>query len=331
MQVKEERFANHSILVGGCGFSGRGHGDVLSALGVGKISACDPMEAAREAMASLHQNFMLYDDYDTALRAGGFDAVFVTSPMAMHLEMIEKALNAGANVFVEKPLANTSEGVARIKELAEEKGLAIMVGFCFRYHEVLLKAKKIVESGRIGRLVNICAHMGEPFAEIQPNYLNMYYSKYSGAFELVHDLDLALWFSDQKVTSVHAVYGSFSDMGMQSPDSIELLLKFEDRMAANVHLNFYQHPRTRRIELQGVDGTVSVEFASWDEATLSVWATDTREWESATFPTKRNDMFRDEDSEFLNAIMTNGQIACTVDEALKSLSVIEQVYRPDSI
>jgi predicted dehydrogenase len=298
---------------------------------VGKISACDPMEAAREAMASLHQNFMLYDDYDTALRAGGFDAVFVTSPTAMHLEMIEKALNAGANVFVEKPLANTSEGVARIKELAEEKGLAIMVGFCFRYHEVLLKAKKIVESGRIGRLVNICAHMGEPFAEIQPNYLNMYYSKYSGAFELVHDLDLALWFSDQKVTSVHAVYGSFSDMGMQSPDSIELLLKFEDRMAANVHLNFYQHPRTRRIELQGVDGTVSVEFASWDEATLSVWATDTREWESATFPTKRNDMFRDEDSEFLNAIMTNGQIACTVDEALKSLSVIEQVYRPDSI
>jgi len=331
VQVTQERFSNLSILIAGCGSIGRRHGDVLSALGVGKISACDPMEAARGAMASLHPDFRLFDDYDAALRADGFDAVFVTSPTAMHLEMIEKALNTGANVFVEKPLANTSEGVARIKELAEKKGLAIMVGFCFRYHEVLLKAKKIVESGRIGRVVNICAHMGEPFAEIQPNYLNMYYSKYSGAFELVHDLDLALWFSGQKVTDVHAVYGSFSDMGMQSPDSIELLLRFEDRMAANVHLNFYQHPRTRRIELQGVDGTVSVEFASWDEATLSVWATDTREWERTTFPTKRNDMFRDEDSEFLNAIMANGQIACTVDEALKSLSVIEQIYRPDSI
>jgi len=102
-------------------------------------------------------------------------------------------------------------------------------------------------------------------------------------------------------------------------------------MATNVHLNFYQHPRTRKIDLLGVNGMVSVEFASWDEATLSVWATDTKQWENNTFPTKRNDMFRDEDTEFLNAIIGNGQIVCTIDEALKSLSVIEQVYKPENI
>lgn len=331
MQMTGKHFSKLSVLIAGCGSIGKRHGDVLSSLGLGKISACDPIEGARKAMVELHPDFVLYDDYDKALKEGGFDAVFITSPTGMHLGMIEKAIYAGCNVFVEKPLANTSEGVDHIKALAEEKNLKIMVGFCFRYHEVLLKAKKIIESGRIGRLVNICAHMGEPFAEIQPNYMNMYYSKYSGAFELVHDLDLAIWFSDQNVTEVYSVYGSFSDMGMQSPDSIELLLKFEDRMATNVHLNFYQHPRTRKIDLQGVNGMVSVEFASWDEATLSVWATDTRQWERNTFQTKRNDMFRDEDIEFLNAIIGDGKIVCTMDEALKSLSVIEQVYKPDNI
>jgi predicted dehydrogenase len=201
-----------------------------------------------------------------------------------------------------------------------------MVGFCFRYHEVLLRAKKLVDDGVVGRLVNIRALMGEPFAEIQPNYMNMYYSKYSGAFELVHDLDLAIWFAGQEIEEVHAVYGSFSDMGMQSPDSIEMLLKFHDRLAANVHLDFYQHPRRRQIELMGVKGTVTVEFASWDRATLSWYNTDTREWNVTAYETARNDMFRDEDEEFLRAVMGECEVTCTVDEALKSLAVVESIY-----
>lgn len=323
------RFPHLSVLIAGCGSIGKRHAQVLSTLGLGRLAACDPNQAARDAMAALLPDVALYDDYERALREGDFDAVFITSPTGLHLGMIEQALLADCHVFVEKPLANTSEGVAPIKALAEARQRQVMVGFCFRFHEVLLRAKQIVESGRIGRLVNICAHMGEPFAEIQPDYLNMYYSKYSGAFELVHDLDLAIWFAAQQVSEVFSVYGSFSDMGMQSPDAIELLLRFEDRLAANVHLNFYQLPRTRRIELQGVKGTVCVEFASWDEATLSIWATDTRQWERTTYPTKRNDMFFDEDVQFLDALIGNTRITCTIDEALKSLSVIEQVYRPD--
>ena len=39
-------------------------------------------------------------------------------------------------------------------------------------------------------------------------------------------------------------------------------------------------------------------------------------------------MFRDEDAEFLNAVLGNGEISCTIEEALRSLNVIEQVYKP---
>ena len=83
------------------------------------------------------------------------------------------------------------------------------------------------------------------------------------------------------------------------------------------------------MELIGVKGTIIVEFASWDEATLSYYNTDNRRWESQTFPTRRNDMFRDEDAEFLDAVLGKKEIVCTVEEALKSLKVIEQVYQPD--
>lgn len=321
------QITDFNLLIAGCGSIGKRHAQVLWELGVHNLTACDPSPQQRESMQALLPGVAVTDDYAAALQTGKFDAVFILTPTAMHLSMATQALNAGCHVFIEKPLANTQKGVEELKALAKEKGLLVMVGFCFRYHEVLLRAKKLLEEGTIGRLINIRAFVGEPFAEVQPNYLNMYYSKYSGAFELVHDLDLAIWFAGQEVVDVKAVYGAFSDMGMESPDSIEMLLRFEDRLAANVHLDFYQHPRRRQMELMGVKGTMIVEFASWDKATLSWYNTDTRAWTVQEYKTARNDMFRDEDEEFLLAVLGQRALTCTVDEALKSLRAVEAVYQ----
>ena len=314
------------LLIVGCGSIGKRHTQVLLELGMKNVTVCDPSEKQREEMSVLFPSVRIESNYEEALKKGSFDAVFILTPTAMHVDMATQALESGCHVFIEKPISNSQKGVDLLKELAQEKGLLIMVGFCFRYHEVLKKAKKLLKDGTVGRLVNVRAFMGEPFAEIQPNYMNMYYSKYSGAFELVHDLDLAIWFAEQDIDEVYSVYGSFSDMGMESPDSIEFLLKFRDRLAANVHLDFYQHPRRRQIELMGVKGTITVEFASWDKAVLSWYNTDTRRWQIEEFITARNDMFRDEDEDFLLAVIGKRELTCTVDEALKSLRVIEQVY-----
>ena len=316
-----------NILIAGCGSIGKRHAQVLWESGLRNLTACDPSPQQRQSMQDLLPGIAVTEDYAAALQTGAFDAVFILTPTAMHLSMATQALNAGCHVFIEKPLANTQKGVEELKALAAEKGLLVMVGFCFRYHEVLRRAKVLLEQGTIGRLVNIRAFMGEPFAQIQPNYKNMYYSKYSGAFELVHDLDLAIWYAGQEITEVKAVYGSFSDMGMESPDSIEMLVRFRDRLAANVHLDFYQHPRRRQIELMGVKGTITVEFASWDKATLSWYNTDTQAWNVREYQTARNDMFRDEDEEFLLAIIGKRELTCTIDEALKSLQAVEQVYQ----
>lgn len=316
-----------SILIVGCGSIGKRHAQVLWELGMRKITACDPSEAQRQSMQALLPGVEVTDNYAAALKTGKYDAVFILTPTAMHISMATQALHAGCHVFIEKPLSNSLAGVEELKKLAAEKNLLVMVGFCFRYHEVLRMAKDLLDQGTIGRLVNIRAFVGEPFAEIQPNYKNMYYSKYSGAFELVHDLDLAIWYAGQEVTQVQAVYGAFSDMGMESPDSIEMLLRFEDRLAANIHLDFYQHPRRRQIELMGVKGTIMVEFASWDKATLSWYNTDTRAWTVEEYKTARNDMFRDEDEEFLLAILGQRPLTCTIEEACKSLGAVAQVYQ----
>lgn len=316
------------VLVVGCGSIGKRHAQVLRGLGVTHLSACDPSEESRAEMRALLPDVPLYADYGEALTREKPDAAFILTPTRLHVPMAMQALEADCHVLIEKPLANTPEGVDTLRALAQARGRQVMVAFCFRYHEALCKAKGMVEEGRIGRLVSIRALMGEPFYDIHPDYLNLYYSKYSGAFELVHDLDLAIWFAGQEIESVQSVYGSFSDMGMDSPDTVEMLLRFRDRCVANVHLDFFQTPRRRQIDLIGTRGVITVEFASWDQAEIAVFSRDTMRWETETLPTHRDDMFAAEDREFLQSILTGEPVRCTVEEALKSLSAIASIYQP---
>jgi predicted dehydrogenase len=299
-------------------------------MGVADITACDPSAEQRNGFQALYPSVVLHDNYETALKSRRFDAVYVLTPPHLHIDMIRRGLDQNCHVFVEKPLAYISNGIEALMELAESRNKKVMVGFCFRYHETLVEAKKLLESGTIGRLVSIRALMGEHFPEVQPNYKNMYYSEYFGAFELVHDLDLALWYAGQSIKEVSCVYGTFSDIDIQSPDTVEFLIQFEDRLTASVHLDFFQRPRRRVMELIATHGVITVDFASWEEAVLSFYTADSRKWMTKTIPTRRDDMFRDENACFLNAVLDGSDISCTMREALKTVKIIERFYKPFS-
>ena len=324
MQVID--FSKLKVLIAGFGSIGKRHGDILKEIGVQQIACSDPMEVCRDQFTAFLPGAPVYSDFELALREFQPDAVFLCTPTKLHVPMAKTALLHNTHVFIEKPLCYSTNGALELNTLATEKGKKVMVGFCFRYHEALLKAKHMVDEGLIGRLISIRSMMGEPFYQIHPEYMNMYYSKYSGTFELVHDIDLAIWFAGQKIKRVEGVYGSFSDMGMASPDTAELLLEFEDRLVANVHLDFFQFPRRRTIDLIGWNGVIQVEFASWDHAQLRYYTKETNEWITLNFETRRNDMFIAEDSEFLQCIQTGEQVSIDIMEGLKASSAIESIY-----
>jgi predicted dehydrogenase len=157
--------------------------------------------------------------------------------------------------------------------------------------------------------------------------MDMYYSKYSGTFELVHDIDLAIWFAGQDIKRVEGVYGSFSEMGMDSPDTVEMLIEFENKCVANVHLDFFQTPRRRTIDLIGWDGVMQIEFASWDEAHIRYYNKKNKEWKTLDFKTQRNDMFVAEDTEFLDCVLEDKPVSIDIMEGLKASAAIESIYK----
>ncbi len=315
-----------SVLIAGCGSIGRRHARVLHRLGVGDIRACDPDPAQRAALQAETPVTNVYNSFEAGLRDSP-ETVLICTPPKLHLPMAAQALHAGCHVLCEKPLSDTPAGIDELAALATALGKKVMVGLCFRYHAGLVKAKQLLEAGRVGRLVSIRALMGEHLPAVRPDYRRLFSAQYLGAFDLSHEVDLAIWYAGQPVRRVQAAGGAYSDIGISAPDVAEIVLDFQNRCLASIHLDFFQQPRRRQIELIGTGGVVVVEFARWEHCTVSVFEASAGEWQHEDLATERDDMFSAEDREFLQAVAQNRAITCTIAEAEKSVAVIAAARR----
>ena len=147
----------------GWGFMGRTHAHALRAMplfypGAGfraEIAGiCSRrLEKAREAAEELNVPYYT-DDYRQLLAREEIDAVSVCTPNALHEEIALAALKAGKHLYIEKPLADTAQGARRIADQAEKSGVFTRMVFNNRYLPVTLRARELVDQGRIGRVLS---------------------------------------------------------------------------------------------------------------------------------------------------------------------------------
>jgi predicted dehydrogenase len=93
----------------------------------------EPSRTVREALAARYGIAGLHADYRSMLDAGGLDAVVVCSPHGTHAEVVLAALDAGLNVFVEKPMCITLADADAIVDARDRAGKVVQVGTMKRY------------------------------------------------------------------------------------------------------------------------------------------------------------------------------------------------------
>ena len=96
-----------------------------------------------------------YGSYDALLAAGGFDAIYVPLPNALHADWTIRALEAGYPVLCEKPLALRSEEARAVAAAAARTGLPVAEGFMYRFHPQIARVLELLDDGVVGRLVSI--------------------------------------------------------------------------------------------------------------------------------------------------------------------------------
>ena len=91
------------------------------------------MRVQRNATVERTYGIRSFANLDDALSEGP-DAVFVTNPNTLHLQVALAAARAGCHLFIEKPLSHSLEGVDELIEIVESKKLVAFVGYQFRFH-----------------------------------------------------------------------------------------------------------------------------------------------------------------------------------------------------
>jgi predicted dehydrogenase len=166
------------LKVGLIGCGGRGTGAAAQALNADpnvKLIALGDMfeDRLRQCLATLRKDpalaakidikpercFTGFDAYQKVI-ASGVDVVLLCTPPHFRPAHLKAAVEAGKHVFAEKPMAVDAPGVRSVLATAEEakkKGLAIVAGFCWRYHPGMRETVKRIHDGAIGDIVALQA------------------------------------------------------------------------------------------------------------------------------------------------------------------------------
>ena len=123
------------VLVVGLGTMGTSHARAYRAIeGFELVGLCTRNAAGRRDLAEEFAGTPRYENLGEALAALTPDAVAIAAYTEHHAPMALQALEAGAHVFCEKPLANSLEGAERVVAAARAAGKALLVGYILRVH-----------------------------------------------------------------------------------------------------------------------------------------------------------------------------------------------------
>ena len=113
---------------------------------------CDFSEDRLALLAEKYPDVERNTDLDAVLNDPKVDAVVIATPAELHYDMASRALLAGKDVYVEKPLTLRSEEAARLTEMAEARNRILMVGHLLKYHPAVVALKEMVDRGELGRI-----------------------------------------------------------------------------------------------------------------------------------------------------------------------------------
>ena len=331
----------------GLGGIGHYHADLLTDQPAELVGGVDISGDARRAFSEKY-NVSTYEQVDDLLEV--VDALFVTTPNRFHEEYTIKALSAGLDVLLEKPLAHDLDSAERIVEAAHAADSICMVGFNNRFSAPVEVIKQYQADGRFG-----------DFSHIEANYIrrrgipgrgSWFTSKeVAGGGALidigVHAIDLALYFLDfptiaEVSGTARSQFGTREDYafvemwgddvgpeGFDVDDSASAFIRTEEGQTISLDIAWATNrPTNDAFILQGTEAGATFDRSSHE---LTIYEDSTAGQDHLTdaeIETRASDTHKAEQRYFIDRIGTRTTLERnTVDEGLAVQKVIDAIYR----
>ncbi|MFB3906537.1 MAG: Gfo/Idh/MocA family protein [Acidobacteriota bacterium] len=213
----------------GLGIMGKNAARVLKRIpGVRLTGGADLQDENLEAAKAEFQLENTYQDFHTMLQREKPDAVFIATPDWFHFEPIIACLEAGAHVYVEKPLTTSEKEAAAVVRKVRETGLKLQVSYNHRWLAPYYATHRMIRENKIGECLVGFARKNNPISVPTKMLAGWARQSSPGWFMSSHDIDLiAWWFEDDPVeVKSNGIKSVLKKRGWDTYDALQSLVRF---------------------------------------------------------------------------------------------------------
>ncbi len=233
---------NTVVALVGCGYWGPNLIRNFSSLDKAVVKwACDRSEDRLAHMQRLYPYLDTTTEIDQALSDPEVDAVAIATPVGLHYRLGMQCLDAGKHLFIEKPMAISSQECRELIERAEEKERTLMVGHTFIYTSAVRRIKEIVRSGDLGDVLYISSRRLN---------LGLFQKDINVAWDLApHDISIILYLYDQIPETVNCQGKAHMAKGIE--DVTNMTLNFDGGGYATIMSSWLDPNKIREMTIVG--------------------------------------------------------------------------------
>lgn len=245
------------IAVLGCGYWGSNHIRTLKALGA--LHAVSDLNRARAEGFASEQDCLAIEP-EQLFKRDDVDAIVMALPPQFHAEMAIRAVQAGKDVLVEKPIALTVADAERSVKAAKDNGRVFMVGHVLRFHPAFETLKALIDNGELGEVRYIHSHrLG----------LGKFHTENDALWDLApHDLSMILAITGTEPVEVRGEGAALLD---NLSDFAHLHMRFPNGLRGHLFASRLNPYRERRLTVVGTKAMAVFDDVEPWERKLAVY------------------------------------------------------------
>jgi len=247
------------ILVVGSGYWGINYVRLLSQLpDVKLVGVCDRSENRLQETKKNFPLVKLYKDLDEVLDSCDFNTAVVCTNPSNHFEIASRLLNAEKHLLVEKPITTTSKDALRLNELADQKGLILMVGHIFLFNCGIARVKEEVDNGHLGKI---------HYMYSRRTNLGPIRNDVNAVWDLApHDISIFNYFMNSSPDWVSAIGSTI--LRPDIPDVGFIALKYANGVIGHIHVSWVDPNKVREVGVVGSEQRVFFNDLSSEKVTI---------------------------------------------------------------
>ena len=274
----------------------------MISLGIKNIIICSKN---KEALQLKNKKIKVFHSIDEALKENPGISI-ICNETSLHVKTALKLAKNNSHIFIEKPLSDSLKNIPELEKIIKKKKLITMIGCNMRFHDGIKLMKKSIEKNEIGRIFSVIVENGSYMPDWHPweDYRISYASRkeLGGGVILtqIHELDYLYWFFG-KINQVFSFSEKLSDLQLDVEDHSASILKFKNKIIAEIHLDYFQKPNARNCKIIGTKGKI---VWNWENNHLQIYKNKKSNFSTIHFEKKfdRNKMYLQELKYFLNCV-----------------------------